>query len=107
MRHLELPIRLMQDGNQWCALIGTNLQEGIAGFGKEPWLALTSLCGELVEMGDDNVVNHIHYPVEVGGDRCWCGHDFRNVGRHQIVGDTRQQFVVWTEPATEKKGGAK
>jgi hypothetical protein len=24
------------DGNQWCALLGKNLQEGIAGFGDTP-----------------------------------------------------------------------
>ena len=24
------------DGNQWCALYGDNLQDGVAGFGKSP-----------------------------------------------------------------------
>lgn len=24
------------DGNQWCALYGANLQEGVAGFGRSP-----------------------------------------------------------------------
>ena len=24
------------DGNQWCALYGDNLQEGVAGFGRSP-----------------------------------------------------------------------
>lgn len=24
------------DGNQWCALYGTNIQEGVAGFGDSP-----------------------------------------------------------------------
>jgi hypothetical protein len=28
------------DGNQWCALYGPNLQEGVAGFGESPALAL-------------------------------------------------------------------
>jgi hypothetical protein len=27
------------DGNQWCALYGKNLQEGVAGFGDSPELA--------------------------------------------------------------------
>jgi len=32
--------RLFLDGNQWCALYGENLQEGIAGFGNTPSDAL-------------------------------------------------------------------
>lgn len=24
------------DGNQWCALYGANIQDGVAGFGKSP-----------------------------------------------------------------------
>lgn len=28
-----------KDGNMWCYLMGENLQEGIAGFGKTPYLA--------------------------------------------------------------------
>ena len=28
--------RLLMDGDQWCALFGLNLQEGVAGFGKSP-----------------------------------------------------------------------
>ena len=27
---------LSRDGNQWCALFGTNLHDGVAGFGKTP-----------------------------------------------------------------------
>lgn len=37
------------DGNQWCALLGENIQEGIAGFGLSPKEALESLAGELEE----------------------------------------------------------
>ena len=29
-----------RDGNQWCALLGENIQEGIVGFGVSPSLAL-------------------------------------------------------------------
>lgn len=28
------------DGNEWCVLLGDNLQEGVAGFGKSPRLAV-------------------------------------------------------------------
>jgi hypothetical protein len=28
--------RLSVDGNQWCALYGDNLQDGVAGFGESP-----------------------------------------------------------------------
>lgn len=32
--------RLTIDGNQWCALYGNNLQDGVAGFGDSPALAM-------------------------------------------------------------------
>lgn len=28
--------KLSSDGNMWCALLGDNLQDGVAGFGKSP-----------------------------------------------------------------------
>lgn len=28
--------RLFIDGNEWCALLGENIQDGVAGFGKSP-----------------------------------------------------------------------
>ena len=31
---------LSVDGNQWCALYGVNLQDGVAGFGDSPELAM-------------------------------------------------------------------
>lgn len=31
---------IKRDGNQWCVLYGENLQEGIAGFGNSPHLAI-------------------------------------------------------------------
>ena len=31
--------RIFIDGNQWCALYGENLQDGVAGFGDTPALA--------------------------------------------------------------------
>lgn len=30
------------DGNQWCALYGENLQDGVAGFGDSPALAISA-----------------------------------------------------------------
>jgi hypothetical protein len=30
------------DGNQWCALYGENLQDGVSGFGDSPELAMQS-----------------------------------------------------------------
>ena len=36
----QLPLlvgaKLSKDGDQWCCLLGDNLQDGIAGFGKSP-----------------------------------------------------------------------
>lgn len=32
--------RLFPDGNKWCALYGSNLQEGLAGFGDTPRQAM-------------------------------------------------------------------
>jgi hypothetical protein len=28
-----------KDGDRWCYLLGTNLQEGVSGFGETPYLA--------------------------------------------------------------------
>jgi len=36
----QLSPSILRDGNQWCVLYGDNLQEGIAGFGKSPHLAI-------------------------------------------------------------------
>jgi len=38
--HATLRPRLFIDGNQWCALYGENLQDGVAGFGDTPSKAL-------------------------------------------------------------------
>ena len=34
--------KMFPDGDQWCALYGENLQEGVAGFGKTPADAVTA-----------------------------------------------------------------
>lgn len=33
-------IKIMPDGDMWCVLFGKDLQEGVAGFGKSPDLAM-------------------------------------------------------------------
>ncbi len=37
-------VELTQDGDMWCALVGPNLQEGTAGFGKTQGDALRALA---------------------------------------------------------------
>lgn len=37
--HVLMRPKIYPDGNQWCALYGDNLQEGLAGFGDTPELA--------------------------------------------------------------------
>lgn len=36
----SLKPRIFIDGNQWCCLWGENLQDGVAGFGDSPMLAI-------------------------------------------------------------------
>jgi len=38
--------KLTKDGNQWCCLLGENTQEGIAGFGDTPYLAILDWNGQ-------------------------------------------------------------
>jgi hypothetical protein len=40
-------VQLSLDGDQWCALIGNNLQDGLSGFGDSPMLALKALQAEI------------------------------------------------------------
>ena len=42
----EVGVKISKDGDEWCALVGENLQEGIAGFGKTPAGALFHLMTE-------------------------------------------------------------
>lgn len=45
--------RLFIDGNQWCALLGENLQDGVAGFGSSPekayWDFDKNWCADLLQ----------------------------------------------------------
>ncbi len=44
-----LTVEISLDGDQWCALVGANLMEGVAGFGNTPLEALKALCDEFAE----------------------------------------------------------
>lgn len=49
------PLTMSQDGNQWCVLFGTDLQEGVAGFGDTREDALVSFSkAVLTEYADDS-----------------------------------------------------
>lgn len=45
--NLEYNIKVFKDGNMWCALLGSNLQEGIAGFGGSAAWAIEDLAQNL------------------------------------------------------------
>jgi len=40
-------VELTQDGDMWCALVGPNIQEGTARFGKTPGEALRVLAAAI------------------------------------------------------------
>ena len=40
--HVLMRPSICLDGNQWCALYGDNLQDGVAGFGDTPALAMAA-----------------------------------------------------------------
>jgi len=44
-------IKLTLDGDAWCALLGEDLQEGLAGFGDTPSDALKELVAAIEEEG--------------------------------------------------------
>ena len=48
---METEISLMIDGNKWSALIGSNIQEGICGFGDTESEALEELALNLKQEG--------------------------------------------------------
>lgn len=43
----ELSVVPFKDGDQWYALYGKDLQEGISGFGKTPFVAMADLRDQL------------------------------------------------------------
>ena len=42
----ELKPRLFLDGDMWCCLLGEDIQEGVAGFGKSRMAAITAFASE-------------------------------------------------------------
>lgn len=58
--HEDVGVKVFKDGDSWCALVGANLQDGIAGFGVTPSGALMDLMvkhGETLNeaLGGENV----------------------------------------------------
>jgi hypothetical protein len=51
LKNIEYQIFLAKDGNMWCALIGTDLQTGISGFGDTHADALQDLAYKLDNVG--------------------------------------------------------
>ncbi len=45
---IALGVSVARDGNQWCALYGTNIQEGVCGFGDSPDLACADFDREWI-----------------------------------------------------------
>jgi len=50
---------ISRDGNQWCVLYGDNLQDGVAGFGDSPALAVLDF---------NNAWHRSHAEQIAGGD---------------------------------------
>lgn len=40
--------KLYKDGSDWCCLLGENIQTGVCGFGKSPYLAMVSFHNSLM-----------------------------------------------------------
>ena len=40
--HVLYKPKLYPDGNQWCALLGDNIMEGVVGFGNSPHKAMSA-----------------------------------------------------------------
>jgi len=47
--HVMYKPLLFKEGNEWCALLGSNIQEGVCGFGKSPEKAFESFDKEFVK----------------------------------------------------------
>lgn len=62
--------RLSLDGDQWCALYGDNLQDGVAGFGDSPKAAMADFDAKWVKVGVPKL-----YPLETDSAiRMFCTH---------------------------------
>jgi len=52
MKQKPLLIKIYRDGNQWCALIGQDLQNGYAGFDCTIVGAIRALCNDIEGLVD-------------------------------------------------------
>lgn len=51
----KLGAEIKKDGDEWCCVSGNNIQEGICGFGKTPYDAVTAFRKEFY--GEENIYN--------------------------------------------------
>ncbi|NBW15812.1 MAG: hypothetical protein EBR82_48280 [Caulobacteraceae bacterium] len=63
--HTRMRPRIYPDGNQWCALYGVNLQEGVAGFGDTPDKA----CADFDRNWYSQKLRHATTETYSGGNR--------------------------------------
>lgn len=88
----ELPIKVFRDGDSWCALLGENLQEGRAAFGKKPSEAMLFL--EL-QLDNDEALNTIQALI-LAAERC--ADQLEQVGDHRkdgvYVRDVRDTVAI-------------
>ena len=47
--HVLYKPKLYPDGNQWCALLGDNIMEGVVGFGASPYKAMSAFDSAFFE----------------------------------------------------------
>ena len=52
--HVIYKPKLYRDGNQWCALLGDDLQSGVCGFGSSPHAAMMAFDAAWYEPIPDN-----------------------------------------------------
>ncbi len=74
---------LFQDGTQWCAMYGENLQEGVAGFGDTPEKAMLAFDAAWAKQDATKPAfhkRHTHVNSGIAGDDSCktCGADLRN-----------------------------
>jgi hypothetical protein len=92
---------IFPDGNEWCALYGENLQEGVAGFGETPekaaiafdlaWLNSKAAITGPVGSNDNKRHRHVNSGIQ-GDDSCaHCGRDLRDEIHWRINKETGKE----------------
>jgi len=59
-----LGIEIGKDGNQWSYLFGSNIQEGVCGFGDTPMMATIDFCNNFF---NENIIIVERVDDELGG----------------------------------------